>query len=188
MELNQMLTWALSEATPSGDANMDMIMRKVLKYKALEEAGKGASDLFSSGENIQDLEKMNMKLEIMQKKRQLGMDYNTSQDFEDAVNGPDDAVKGVLSNRFANLSDKRAKLGRNPQSLEAIFKDAHIMDSPGHTAVVDRRKPVFKIAESAVGYGEKSHSGLDLIKKFLSPGGSPHANGTSSALWKRFIR
>lgn len=184
MELNQMLTWALAEATPSGDANMDMIFKKLLKYRALEEAGKSASDLFGSGEDFQDLQNMNLKLEILQKKKQLGMDYDTSKDFEKDINGPDDAVKGVLSNRFANLTDRRAGNARNPNSLNALFKDAFSMDSPGHVAVNDRRKPYFKFAESAIGYGNKSHSGMDLIKKFL--GGSPH--GSSSNLWRRIIK
>lgn len=192
MELNQMLTWALAEATPSGDANMDMILKKVLKYRALEEASIGISDMLSSGENQQDLENMNLKLEILQKKKQLGMDYDTSQEFEDGINGADDAVKGTLSNRFANLSDKRSKRfgvskRDNPQSLQALYKEAHAISPDSPSAGLDRRAPhpYFKTAEKVVTSQKEAHTGFDLFKKFL---GGTGTNGPSRSLWRSIIR
>ena len=189
MEINQMLTWALAEATPSGDANMDLIMRKVLKYKALEEAGRGVSDFLGMGANeAEDLTNRNLQLEILLKKRQLGMDMNNTEDFERALNGPEwqDSVKGTVAKRAADYSDRSTRTGSlartNPQTLEALYKEAHAIDtSPGHMAG-DRRQPYFKTARSAVSSGKSSS--MDMIKKFL--GGSTH--GSSSNLLRLITR
>ena len=185
MELNQMLTWALAEASPSGDANMDLIMRKVLRYKALEEGGRSISDFFGvGGDKMQDLNERNLKLEILMKKKQLGMDYNTSQDYENAINdgGADKAVAGTLSNKFNKVAEKHRFDAKNPQTLEALFKEAHAVGNDTGKGFGERRQPYFKTAYSAVS-SEKPTQGLDLVNKFL--GGNTH--GSKSSLFRKLI-
>jgi len=185
MELNQMLTWALSEATPSGDANMDMIMRKVLKYRAMEEGGRTISDFLGvGGDKMQDLERMNLELEILNKKKALGMDYTTTDEYERSINdgGKDTAVKGVLSKHSADIAEKHPFAAKNPQTLDAIFKEAFGIGDNSAASAMDRRKPVFKTAYNAVSSGKTHLASEGLLSKIL---GGKH--GSRSSLF-RYIR
>jgi len=179
MELNQMLTWMLSEATPSGSSNMDMIMKKVLRYRAIEEGGKTVSDVLGiGGDKMQDLEEMNMRLDILRKKKALGMDYDDSLEFQDAINdsGKDRAVKGIFAKRAADIAEKHPLAAKNSQTLDAILKDAFAMEGSPSAGALDRRKAVFKTAYNAVSSG-KTHSGTGLLSKIL--GGLPHGSSTN---------
>ena len=167
MEINSMLTWMMEDVTPSGTKNMDAIMKKLLKFRALEEGGRMMSDFITPGKSMDQLNKEALKLEILKKKRALGMDYDSGLEYEEDNNANDRAVKGMFTIKALNYGAKNTAM-KNPQSLDVLLKEAWAMETTPKTVAMDRRIPKMAV----------SSGGSNLFTRLL--GGKP--SGYSSIL------
>lgn len=128
----------------------DQMVRSYFKYRALEKAGDSVWDkLFGEA----DLTHEKDELDIMLRKRQLGLPYDTK-DFDEATNDDKDFVS-----RATALSGRQYLQGIPGETAEKpVFKFARLVtDSPTKT-------PTFKVAElladalPSVGNASKSGS------------------------------
>ena len=157
---------AYMSAKQSGDTNFDGLAKSFFKYKTLSDIGDTVSGKLLGLDSTQDLQNENIKLDILTKKRRLGLDMNDSADYDESTY-KSDALRGMAGSELSRFLRSQNSIPKQ-KSLTSVFKTA---EHAGY-------EPHFKIATLVDKSPVSSSEGL--LKNLF--GSSSHATGTNRFL------
>jgi hypothetical protein len=121
--------------------NAEDLLRLIAEYKTIDTVGDYALKRFTRDDEMENLTKQNLKLDVQAKARALGVNYGDSGEYEDDLNddGKDrlTSLLGGMFSRKYRSSTIQPGMGKslapgNP--LMAVFKEAHLVTPELETA------------------------------------------------------